>query len=464
MFDIKSFYEARDVKDAVEALVREPEAEIISGGTDVLIRVREGKDAGRALVSIHNIKELKGVKVLENGDLWIGAATAFSHITNDPTIQKLVPMLGEAVDMVGGPQIRNTGTIGGNICNGATSADSAASMWTLNALIQLEGPEGHREVPIHEFYTGPVGMHGTKTSNYAMCECDLLITLGARFSDRVTGDTKTFAPKAKILQIDVDAAEINKNIVVDASVIGDLREVLKLLLEKIPEKKHEEWAAHIQDMKEKYPLNYDHSQLTGPYVIQKLYELTGGDAIISTDVGQHQMWAAQYYKYRQPRTLLTSGGLGTMGYGLGASIGAKMGCKDKTVINIAGDGCFRMNMNKIATAAREKLPLIEVIVNNHVLGMVRQWQDLFYEKRYSATVLDDGVDFVKLAEAMGAKGYRVTSQEEFKEAFKEALESEVPVLIDCIINCDDKVWPMVAPGEAISSSFTGEDLAKKQQS
>lgn len=155
MFDIKSFYEAKDVQDAVQALVNEPDAEVISGGTDVLIRVREGKDAGRALVSIHNIKELKGVKILENGDLWIGAATAFSHITNDPTIQKLVPMLGEAVDMVGGPQIRNTGTIGGNICNGATSADSAASMWTLNALIQLEGPEGHREVPIHEFYTGP---------------------------------------------------------------------------------------------------------------------------------------------------------------------------------------------------------------------------------------------------------------------------------------------------------------------
>ena len=176
------------------------------------------------------------------------------------------------------------------------------------------------------------------------------------------------------------------------------------------------------------------------------------------------MWAAQYYKYKNPRTFLSSGGLGTMGYGLGAAIGAQIGNPDKQVINIAGDGCFRMNMNEIATAAREKLPLIEVIVNNHVLGMVRQWQDLFYEKRYSATVLDDGVDFVKLAEAMGAKGYRVTSQEEFKEVFKEALESKIPVLIDCIINCDDKVWPMVAPGEAISSSFTGEDLAKKQQS
>lgn len=194
--------------------------------------------------------------------------------------------------------------------------------------------------------------------------------------------------------------------------------------------------------------------------MEEIYRATKGDAVIVTEVGQHQMWAAQYYKYKNPRTFLSSGGLGTMGYGLGAAIGAQIGNPDKQVINIAGDGCFRMNMNEIATAAREKLPLIEVIVNNHVLGMVRQWQDLFYEKRYSATVLDDGVDFVKLAEAMGAKGYRVTSQEEFKEAFKEALESEVPVLIDCIINCDDKVWPMVAPGEAISSSFTGEDLAK----
>ena len=222
-----------------------------------------------------------------------------------------------------------------------------------------------------ELYTGPVGMHGTKTSNYAMCECDLLITLGARFSDRVTGDTKTFAPKAKILQIDVDAAEINKNIAVDASVIGDLREVLKLLLVKIPEKRHDEWVQHIQDMKEKYPLNYDHSQLTGPYVIQKLYELTGGDAIVSTDVGQHQMWAAQYFKFKEPRTFLTSGGLGTMGYGLGAAIGAKMGCPDKTVVNIAGDGCFRMNMNEIATAVRCGKPLVQIILNNHVLGMVR---------------------------------------------------------------------------------------------
>ena len=311
-----------------------------------------------------------------------------------------------------------------------------------------------------ELYTGPVGMHGTKTSNYAMCECDLLITLGARFSDRVTGDTKTFAPKAKILQIDVDAAEINKNIAVDASVIGDLREVLKLLLVKIPEKRHDEWVQHIQDMKAKYPLNYDHSQLTGPYVIQKLYELTGGDAIVSTDVGQHQMWAAQYFKFKEPRTFLTSGGLGTMGYGLGAAIGAKMGCPDKTVVNIAGDGCFRMNMNEIATAVRCGKPLVQIILNNHVLGMVRQWQTLFYEQRYSQTILNDGVDFVKVSEAMGAKAIRVTKMEEVEPALKMALSSEGPVVLDCWIDQDLSIYPMVPAGASLDEVFDEEDVKK----
>ena len=315
-----------------------------------------------------------------------------------------------------------------------------------------------------DLYTGMLGMHGTKTSNLGVSECDLLIAVGVRFSDRVLGNAKKFASQAKILQFDVDAAEINKNIQVDASVIGDLKEILIRVNKKLDTQSHPEWIGEIMDLKKKYPLTYPKEGLSGPYLMEEIYRATKGDAVIVTEVGQHQMWAAQYYKYKNPRTFLSSGGLGTMGYGLGAAIGAQIGNPDKQVINIAGDGCFRMNMNEIATAAREKLPLIEVIVNNHVLGMVRQWQDLFYEKRYSATVLDDGVDFVKLAEAMGAKGYRVTSQEEFKEAFKEALESEVPVLIDCIINCDDKVWPMVAPGEAISSSFTGEDLAKKQQS
>ena len=309
-------------------------------------------------------------------------------------------------------------------------------------------------------YTGMLGMHGTKTSDLGVTQCDLLIVLGARFSDRVTGNAKTFAKQAKILQIDVDAAEINKNIAVDASVIGDLKEVLKLLLVKIPEKRHDEWVQHIQDMKEKYPLNYDHSQLTGPYVIQKLYELTGGDAIVSTDVGQHQMWAAQYFKFKEPRTFLTSGGLGTMGYGLGAAIGAKMGCPDKTVVNIAGDGCFRMNMNEIATAVRCGKPLVQIILNNHVLGMVRQWQTLFYEQRYSQTILNDGVDFVKVSEAMGAKAIRVTKMEEVEPALKMALSSEGPIVLDCWIDQDLSVYPMVPAGASLDEVFDEEDVKK----
>lgn len=309
-----------------------------------------------------------------------------------------------------------------------------------------------------DLYTGMLGMHGTKTSNLGVSGCDLLIAVGVRFSDRVLGNAKEFAKQAKILQFDVDPAEINKNIRVDASVIGDLKEVLSRMNERIEPMNHNDWITHVMDFKVKYPLKYPDTGLTGPFVVEEVYRATQGDAIIVTEVGQHQMWAAQYYKYKKPRTFLTSGGLGTMGYGLGAAIGAQAANPSKQVINIAGDGCFRMNMNEVATAVRQKLPLIEIIVNNHVLGMVRQWQDLFYEKRYSATVLDDGVDFVKLAEAMGAAGYRATSREEFKEVLKQALKAKTPVVIDCIIDCDDKVWPMVAPGADISTAFTDEDL------
>lgn len=309
-----------------------------------------------------------------------------------------------------------------------------------------------------ELYTGMLGMHGTKTSNLGVTKCDLLITVGARFSDRVTGNTAKFAQNAKIIQIDVDAAEINKNIKVDCSIIGDVKEVLKELNKKIHPKNHDAWVKEVEDMKEKYPLKYNQEGLTGPYVIEELYRVTKGDAIVVTDVGQHQMWAAQYYKYRQPRTLLTSGGLGTMGYGLGASIGAKMGCKDKTVINIAGDGCFRMNMNEIATATRYNIPVIELIINNHVLGMVRQWQTLYYGKRYSQTVLNDSVDYVKIAEAMGAKAYRVTQKEELAPVLKEAISLNIPVVIDCQIGCDDKVFPMVSPGAPIADAFDDTDL------
>lgn len=314
----------------------------------------------------------------------------------------------------------------------------------------------------NDLYTGMLGMHGTKTSNLGVSECDLLIAVGVRFSDRVLGNAKKFAKQAKILQFDVDAAEINKNIRVDTSVIGDLKEVLKRINAELPQLGHEAWISHILDYKVKYPLTYREPGLTGPYLVEEIYRQTDGDAIIVTEVGQHQMWAAQYYKYKNPRTFLSSGGLGTMGYGLGAAIGAQVANPGKQVINIAGDGCFRMNMNEIATAVRQKLPLIEVIVNNHVLGMVRQWQDLFYEKRYSATVLDDGVDYVKLAEAMGATGYRATTREAFNEALKAALAAKTPVVIDCVIGCDDKVWPMVAPGADISTAFTGEDLVAVQ--
>lgn len=312
-------------------------------------------------------------------------------------------------------------------------------------------------------YTGMLGMHGTKASNLGVSECDLLIAIGTRFSDRVLGNPKKFAKQAKILQIDVDPAEINKNIRVTADVVGDVKEVLKSINEKLTQLDHTAWNEHIAEYTKSFPLEYNKNGLSGPAVIETIYEMVHGDAIMVTEVGQHQMWAAQYYKYSKPRHLLTSGGLGTMGYGLGAAIGAQTANPDKQVINIAGDGCFRMNMNEIATASREKLSLIEVIINNHVLGMVRQWQTLFYDKHYSATILDDGVDYVKLCEAMGAEARRVTTQEEFREAFAEALECKKPFVIDCIIDSDDKVWPMVAPGTPINEAFDEDDYNSKNK-
>ncbi|MBQ9983719.1 MAG: biosynthetic-type acetolactate synthase large subunit [Lachnospiraceae bacterium] len=311
-------------------------------------------------------------------------------------------------------------------------------------------------------YTGMVGMHGTKTSNFGVTASDLLIVVGARFSDRVIGNAKKFANDAKIVHIDVDAAEINKNIVADASIVGDAKEVLSRLNVMIDQKDNKEWLAEIEELNKKFPSSYPTDVLTGPTAINKIYELTKGDAIITTDVGQHQMWAAQMYKYKEPRQLLSSGGLGTMGYGLGACIGAKLGRRDKTVVNIAGDGCFRMNMNEIMTAARYNVPIIQVVLNNHVLGMVRQWQTLFYNKHYSNTILNDAADFVKIAEGMGALAFRATTLEEFEDAFKKAMESGRPCVIDAQIHEDDKVWPMVAAGQPISTCFSAEDLEEEK--
>ena len=309
-----------------------------------------------------------------------------------------------------------------------------------------------------ERYTGMIGMHGTKTSNLGVSQCDLLIALGARFSDRVIGNPKKFAENARIIHMDIDAAEINKNIRADASLVGDLKLVLQELNRRLEKQEHSDWMKTIADLKTKYPLKYDDSQLSCPYVIEAIDRVTKGEALITTDVGQHQMWAAQYYRYTKPRTFLSSGGLGTMGYGLGACIGAQLGQPDKLCINIAGDGCFRMNMNELATASRYHIPIIQVVINNHVLGMVRQWQTLFYGKRYSQTVLSDKVDFCKVAEGLGCTAIRVTTREEVEPAIEKAIALKAPVLIECIIPEDDKVFPMVPAGAPIAEVFDGDDL------
>lgn len=311
-------------------------------------------------------------------------------------------------------------------------------------------------------YTGMIGMHGTKASNLGVSDCDLLIALGARFSDRVVGNVKTFASKAKVIHFDIDAAEIDKNIKTKASVIGDLKSALKEVNKVLSKQDHKEWMEYVCSLKEKYPLDYDHSKLTCPYVIEEIDRITKGEAIITTDVGQHQIWASQYYHYTKPRTFLSSGGLGTMGYGLGACIGAKVGNPDKVCINIAGDGCFRMNMNELATASRFNIPIIQVVINNHVLGMVRQWQTLFYEGRYSQTVLNDKVDFCKVSEGLGCDSYKVTKKEEFAPALTKALANNRPCVIECVINEDDKVFPMVPGGAPLSDVFDEKDLKKSR--
>lgn len=312
-------------------------------------------------------------------------------------------------------------------------------------------------------YLGMLGMHGTKAANLTVSHCDLLIAVGCRFSDRVIGNPGSFAKKARIVQIDIDPAEINKNIKVDVSVSGDCNEVLKRLNPLISPKNHEEWVKESMELARLYPLRYDEGRLTGPFIMEEIYRLTEGNAKIVTEVGQHQMWAAQYYRYKEPRQLFTSGGLGTMGYGLGASIGVKTALPDKIVVNIAGDGCFRMNMNELATASRYNIGIIEVVFNNSVLGMVHQWQELFYGGRYSQTILKDKVDYCAVAKALGCGAIRVTSREEFAPAFEKALAFGGPVLIECVIDENDNVFPMVPAGHSISDAFDQTDLEVKKQ-
>ena len=307
-------------------------------------------------------------------------------------------------------------------------------------------------------YTGMLGMHGTKASNLGVAECDLLVAIGTRFSDRVIGNSDGFASKAKIIHIDIDDAEINKNILVDLGIAGDAKYVLKNLNLMLKKQDHTEWMKEIENLKDKYPIKYNKNVLTGPYVIEKIEECFDDNTIICTEVGQNQMWAAQYFHYNSPRQFVSSGGLGTMGYGLGAAIGVKYGNPKSRVINIAGDGCFRMNMNELATASRYNVPIIQVILNNKVLGMVRQWQTFFYEGRYSDTVLDDQVDFCKVAEGLGCKAVRVTKMDELEKALLEADSYNGPFVIECMIQEDDKVFPMVAPGKSLNDTFDQDDL------
>ncbi|MBR5970934.1 MAG: biosynthetic-type acetolactate synthase large subunit [Lachnospiraceae bacterium] len=319
---------------------------------------------------------------------------------------------------------------------------------------------------LHPLYTGMVGMHGTKTSNLGVSKCDLLIALGARFSDRVVGNAKTFASGATVIHFDIDEAEINKNIHADYALCGDLKQILADVLKEMKPQKHPQWRKEIDDLKKRFPLFYPTDHLTTPYVIETLYDLTKGNAVITTDVGQHQMWTAQYYRFNKPRTFLTSGGLGTMGYGLGACIGAKVAKPETLCVNISGDGCFRMNMQELATASRYGIPVIDIVINNGVLCMVRQWQTLIYKKHYSQTTIQDKVDYCKVSEGLGCEAIRVTEKENIRAALQEAIRIATkegrPVVVECVVGKDDSVFPFVPPGASIADAFDEKDLKKKK--
>jgi acetolactate synthase-1/2/3 large subunit len=307
----------------------------------------------------------------------------------------------------------------------------------------------------HALSLGMLGMHGTLYANHAITECDLLIAIGARFDDRITGKLDEFAPHAKIIHIDIDPASISKNIKVHIPVVGDAKNILTELLPLIQTVERKEWLAKISEWKKTYPLSYDNSGvLPKPqYIVEQISEVTRGEAIITTEVGQNQMWTAQYYTFTRPRTLISSGGLGTMGFGFPAAIGAQLGCPDKTVIDVAGDGSFQMNIQELATAVHYKLPVKVAILNNGYLGMVRQWQELFYKKRYSQTYLEDNPDFVKVAEAYGARGFRVERKEEVRPTLEKAMALKEPVVIDFKIGQEENVFPMIPAGRTVRDAI-----------
>ncbi len=312
----------------------------------------------------------------------------------------------------------------------------------------------------HDLWVGMPGMHGTYTANTAFTECDLVIGVGARFDDRVTGDISGFAPNAKIIHIDIDPSAIAKNVEVDISVVGDAATVLRQLNGRVKPRKRNAWNDRIDELKRLFPLTYDQKPggvIKPQYVVEQIYEVTKGDAIITTEVGQNQMFTALWYRFDKPRRFISSGGLGTMGYGFPAAIGAQLACPDMTVIDIAGDGSIQMNIQELATAVQYKVPVKVAILNNQYLGMVRQWQELFYNRRYSGTCIDCQPDFVKLAEAYGAAGIRVDAPEDVRGAIEKALAIDGPVLMDFRVEREENVWPMVAPGAAISDVMFGRE-------
>ena len=365
------------------------------------------------------------------------------------SINDAVKMLGEAQR----PLLYSGG--------GVITADAAEELTQLSEKIDAPvciSAMGKGGMPAsHESFVGMIGMHGTATANTLATECDLLVAIGARFSDRVVSNVQRFAPNAKVLHIDIDAAEINKNVLTAHSVVGDVKSALFHIIDALAKKNNAKWIKRMRELKKQFPLTYDSKDgvLRPQYIIERINALAK-DAIITTEVGQHQMWACQYIETEKPRQFISSGGLGTMGFGLGAAIGAAVGT-GKTVINIAGDGCFRMNSIELATAVEYNVPVIEIILNNHALGMVRQWQTMFFDKRYSHTSLHTKTtDFIKLAEAYQAAAFNVTKPEEVDNAIKEALALKKPVLINCELGADDKVFPMVPPGRGIDEFVLGE--------